>query len=340
MVKYPQVQIRKGVLWMKKFVAAVTVLACLVTGCGEDAKIADHDRLVKAAQEKDIAGDFPEALDLYKQAAAIKSTQEIEIRIAGIELSLKSPNQAEENYKSAMELWADQSKRDDGATIEQIYKYLSGINYMDHPDAKEMRDSVKAKMLPIFIDRAQKALEAGDLDTASRNNGYASSISHEHPDVAAVRTAIDKRKNIAQQNNTGTNTSASAIDNATLMNTYENSTGSVSLAIGKIERRETFEGYTFPDGKSEFLLVGLSTKNYGYQSVHANPLYFVLVVDNRAINPDTLTYSLSNYFEAGDLPPGTERNGWLVFAVPKDATDVVLRYDDKFGNVAVKRIFK
>lgn len=127
------------------------------------------------------------------------------------------------------------------------------------------------------------------------------------------------------------------------MKEYESDRGPIGIAVMGIRLQTAFDAgystYTLKDKDWRFVLVAVAAANMGISTSHVNPNHFTLSSpDGYAARHDNLTYSLSNYFEAVDLPPGKYTTGWLVFVMPL-AEEYTLHFRSLDGQ-ATKRIVR
>lgn len=94
----------------------------------------------------------------------------------------------------------------------------------------------------------------------------------------------------------------------------------------------------YVSGDYRFVLVGISVKNFGKDTEYVNPNDFTLSTPGGyTVSHDVATYSLGNYFDAVNLPPGGSTSGWLIFVAPKEDY-YVLNYES-WGNKAAKKVY-
>ncbi|OGI30660.1 MAG: hypothetical protein A2287_04685 [Candidatus Melainabacteria bacterium RIFOXYA12_FULL_32_12] len=101
------------------------------------------------------------------------------------------------------------------------------------------------------------------------------------------------------------------------MNYFEGN--NIQIAVHKVKStKETEDRYMTGNGR--FIWVGITTKNNTSGTVHVNPNYFTLSTsDGYTVSHSSESYSLSNYFDAVNLPPNGETSGWLIFPLSKDS---------------------
>lgn len=155
----------------------------------------------------------------------------------------------------------------------------------------------------------------------------------------------EERQRIAQEENAKREAEArevarkkSVADN---MKVYEGN-GSIMIAIANngIQKSRTIGYYYVNDPANyQYIKVPVFAKNVGFTTQHVNSLYFSIIDSSgRTYNVDTATYSLGNGFEATNLQPGTNIDGWLAFIVPKSEQELTLVYSDGFSGVIRKEI--
>lgn len=95
------------------------------------------------------------------------------------------------------------------------------------------------------------------------------------------------------------------------MNQYEGAP--VAVAVGKIEVRRSFDGYSF-DGNGRFVSVYVSVLNTGEASEHINPTNFTLATEDGYTVPYSAhTFSTGRPLNAVNIGRGATTAGWIVF---------------------------
>lgn len=106
----------------------------------------------------------------------------------------------------------------------------------------------------------------------------------------------------------------------------------VRIAATGFEYRDSIGYYDAGDGY-KFVTCSVAVHNDGYQgrfddTVFANSASFSLVdLDNNVYTVHAVTYSLDNYLDGGDVYPGTQVSGVLVFRIRENSAPAILIYD-------------
>lgn len=125
------------------------------------------------------------------------------------------------------------------------------------------------------------------------------------------------------------------------MRRYEgNGAIQIAIATNGIQKSRTIGYYYVNDPANfQYIRIPVFAKNVGLTTEHVNSLYFSIIDSSgRTYNVDTATYSMGNGFEATNLQPGTNKDGWLAFIVPKSEEELTLVYSDGFSGVIRKEI--
>ncbi len=113
----------------------------------------------------------------------------------------------------------------------------------------------------------------------------------------------------------------------------------VKVALNTKTIRSNCISYSCVNDPKDFTYVriGVAVENDGGSVIHANPNYITVEgSDGRTYTHESATYSRGNYFDAVNLQPGANTNGWLAFILPKDEHEFLLIYASSDGTVAKK----
>ncbi|MEA4822142.1 MAG: DUF4352 domain-containing protein [Erysipelotrichales bacterium] len=205
--------------------------------------------------------------------------------------------------------------------IEAFYEYKKILSESEYYEkAQEVMTELSDKLFSQYLSQAKKAYSKKDYIKAVENINIAVDLKPQDENASKLQLSYKKAKAEYDEKEQA-KAEAAAIKSK--MATYEFGTGNIGIGC-HVKVSRTFDGgyTTYTAAKDHiFLWVDVGAYNTGSSTEHVNPNDFTLSTpDGYTVNPDTeTTYSLSNYFDAINLPPNGKSQGWLIFHVPKSS---------------------
>ena len=356
----------------KAIILILVLSAYFILNPGIENKEASIQKLFNSAKQSIEKGDYASASTNYtklkdkykneKQSTEIyklvltKVDQKIEPLIKGkkYDETIKLLQNAADEFSPASEYFlsqADDFKRLNNSVIayhdaNDLYKnknYLAALNkYQEvikenenYNDAKEKISKLKDIVFRQYLSKSQKSFLNKEYTNALKQIDVAFKIKPNDLKTRSLQIKYSKAKSDYDKKQLAIAVAKALKDK---MQTYEFDVGNIGIACSIKVTRSFDAGYTnYTAAKDHiFLWVGINACNKGDDSEPVNPNDFTLsTLDGYTVNPDTnTTYSMNNYFDAINLPPKGQSQGWLIFHITK-ADQYILNYRG-FGSAVTK----
>lgn len=112
--------------------------------------------------------------------------------------------------------------------------------------------------------------------------------------------------------------------------TYSDSQTKMSVSIDKSTLSSGENQFNSPKTGNVWALYDVTVTNNGVNAADYNPFDFKAVDDQGQTYNAMVTLENSAPLDAGSIPPGEFRSGWIGFEVPQSTSSLLITWDDAF----------
>ena len=313
----------------------VVVISCLVCVLGgQVSEYFDNKKELKTAEKLLEDGKIAEAEKKFKELGEYEEHKK--------EIEAKKEEKRAELLREADKAYA---KKEFELAVN-LYGEARGLGELDEDnEAKYKRAEVLLlkDAVPKYLADAKGYFEGVNYDTSLEEANKAiegcDTLEENAPDVAKeINTKRIRKEALVLKERVNKEKEKAEREKAIReMESYEKDSGDVGIAVYGCKLKKAVSYYSV-SGDSRFVLVGISAKNSGSDTEHVNPNDFTLSTSSGyTASHDVSTYSVGNYFDAVNLPPGGSSSGWIIFILPKKE-DYRLNYES-WGKKATKEVY-
>jgi tetratricopeptide (TPR) repeat protein len=255
----------------------------------------------------------------------------------GLSLSPSSPfSELESSLKISQESFAEGMERFKEKEYEaaiELFEKVVEEDTENYPKAEEYVKKAEALLSQGLVERAKDLLANADYGLAIETAKEAALL---NPDLEEETSLLIKTASRKQQEAERERKERERLER---MKSWEG-TGSARVAVPEVIAQSEFSGgyrTYIAESWAQFLRVNVRVLNNSQSRIHANPRNITLLCGNRVYNLDSIGYSMSDYFQATDLQPGTYTSGWVLFCVPKRES-YILVYEGFLDETVKKEI--